>query len=209
MGGRDDRGQRQLDGFEGFSEKQIHIIRTAYGVMSARGVHRMSLQDVADEASVSKGIILYHFKTKENLVLTTMRWVLHRTEERIRSGIEGAETPDERITAMMQAIWVGPEANRDFYLTYLELLDHAARFAPFSKLHATFEEVVNRLYAQVIGRGVDEGVFSVESAEEAAIVVRALIDGLFLQWLQDEDWKSTHTRYRERCMRAVLAYIKP
>lgn len=206
--GREDRGQRQLNGFEGFSEKQIHIIRTAYRVMSARGVHRMSLQDVADEAGVSKGIILYHFKTKENLVLTTMRWVLHRTEERIRTGIEGADTPEERIMAMLEAIFIGPEANRDFYLTYLELLDHAARFAPFSQLHATFEDVVNRLYTQVIGRGVDEGVFVVESADEAAVVVRALIDGLFLQWLQEEDWKNTHGRYRERCTQAVLAYIK-
>lgn len=189
--------------------KQELIIRTAYEVMSDRGVDRVALQEVADEADVSKGIILYHFKTKENLVLTTMRWVLTRVEARIREAIEQAERPEARIEAMIAAIFVDAEANRRFYLSYIELLDHAARFEPFSQLHATFQSIVNGLYAQVVREGVEDGVFDVGDVDEAAAVIRALIDGLFLQWLQERDWEGTHARYRERTTDAILTYLEP
>lgn len=194
---------------EDFSAKQELIVRTAYAVMSERGVDRMSLQDVADEAGVSKGIILYHFKTKENLVLTTMRWVLIRVEQRIREAIEDTERPEERIEAMIDAIFVSPKANRRFYLTYIELLDHAARFEPFSELHATFHAIVNGLYAQVVREGVDAGVFTVGDVDEAGAVLRALIDGLFLQWLLERDREAAYAAYRERTTAAILAYLTP
>lgn len=189
--------------------KQVQIIVTAYRVMSERGVDRVSLQEVADQAEVSKGLILYHFGSKENLVLTTMRWVLTRVEQRIRAAIGHAERPEERIAAMIDAIFVDPEANRRFYLAYLELLDHAARFAPFSRLHATFQSIVNELYAQVVREGVEAGMFTVDDVDESGAVLRALIDGLFLQWLLEDDWKGTHARYRERTLAAILAYLRP
>lgn len=37
---------------------------------------------------------------------------------------------------------------------------------------------------------------------------RAIVDGLFLQWLQESDWKGSHSRYREMCERAVLTYLR-
>lgn len=196
-------------GDDEFTPKQEIIIRAAYEVMSERGVDRVSLQDVADQAEVSKGIILYHFDTKANLVLTAMRWVLTRVEERIRAVFEDAERPEDRIRAMIDAIFVSPEANRRFYLFYIELLDHAARFEPFSQLHATFQSIVNGLYAQVVREGVEAGVFHVGDVDEAGAIVRALIDGLFLQWLQERDGAGTHARYERMTTEAILAYLKP
>jgi len=37
--------------------------------------------------------------------------------------------------------------------------------------------------------------------------VRALVDGLFTQWIQEKDWEKTHTEYREICKRSVLTYL--
>jgi AcrR family transcriptional regulator len=193
---------------EELTAKQEPLVRAAYAVLSEHGVDRMSLQDVADAADVSKGLVLYHFKSKENLVLTTMRWVLTRVAERIRASLEEATTPEEQVAAMIAAIFVGPEANRRFYLAYLELLDHAARFEPFSQLHATFHTIVNGLYAQVVAAGVEAGEFTVEDVDEAATVIRGLIDGLFLQWLQERDWRRSHPRYQETCRRAALTYLQ-
>ncbi|MDQ4064259.1 MAG: TetR family transcriptional regulator, partial [Actinomycetota bacterium] len=56
--------------------KQAHLIRSAYKVMGEKGINHLSLQDVADEAGVSKAILPYYFDSKENLILLTMRWVL-------------------------------------------------------------------------------------------------------------------------------------
>jgi hypothetical protein len=37
--------------------------------------------------------------------------------------------------------------------------------------------------------------------------VRALIDGLFLQWLEESDWIELHGHYRALCVRAILRYL--
>ena len=35
----------------------------------------------------------------------------------------------------------------------------------------------------------------------------AIIDGSFLVWLQEADWKGAHRRYRDRCERTILGYL--
>jgi TetR/AcrR family transcriptional regulator, fatty acid metabolism regulator protein len=192
---------------EAVTDKQERIIRAAYDVMAEHGVDRVSLQDVADEAGVSKGLILYHFETKANLVLKTMRWVLTRVEQRIRDSVAGTDDPVTKMTAMIDAIFVSPDANRQFYLIYIELLDHAARFEPFSDLSKDSHEIVNGLYAQLVRDGVEAGTFRDYPIDEAATVLRAIIDGLFLQWLQEADHARAHRRYRDMCVRSALAYL--
>jgi len=189
------------------SPKQIHLIRTTYQAISEQGVHRVSLQEIADRAEVSKGIILYHFTTKDQLLLRTMEWVLARNAERIREAIAGEESPRRQVLVMIDVIFLDPDANKRFYLTYLDLLDHAARLAEFERLSATFRSIINALYADVIRNGVADGIFSVADVEEAATTMRGIIDGLFLQWLQEEDWKGAHGRYQAYCERAILSYL--
>jgi hypothetical protein len=50
-------------------------------------------------------------------------------------------------------------------------------------------------------------VFTVDSVEEAAMGVRALIDGFFLQWLEEAEWMELHGRYKALCADAILRYL--
>jgi len=190
------------------SPKKTHLIRTTYRAISEKGAHRVSLQEIADRADVSKGIILYHFGSKDRLLLQTMEWVLQRNAERIRKAIATETEPRRQVLVMLDVIFRDADANRRFYLTYLDLLDRAARVPEFSRLNATFHSIVNSLYADVIRNGVSAEVFEVEDVEEAAYTLRAIVDGLFLQWLQETDWKRLHPRYRAICQRAILAYLR-
>ncbi len=192
---------------EALAPKQAHLIRSAYKVMGEKGLSRFSLQDVADEAGVSKAILPYYFDSKENLILLTMRWVLARVATRIREAIDQVETAEEKVSAMVEAIFVSPESNRRFYLVFFGFLVHAARNERFGDVSATFHEICNGLYAEVVRAGQEEGVFHTTDPREGAVVVRALVDGLFTQWIQDRNWENTHTEYRELCKRSLLTYL--
>lgn len=189
------------------SPQKVNVLRHAYHLIGERGVHGVALEDIAESAAVSKGILLYYFKTKEKLVLATMRWALSATAERIRAAMTGARTPEAKVLAMIDAIWVRAEINRAFYLTYVDLAGHAARNESFTDLSATFHSIVDGLYAEAIEAGVAAGAFEVESVDEAATVVRAIVDGLFLQWMQDPQWKRRHSGFRDTCKRAVITYL--
>ena len=192
---------------DSLAPKQAHLIRSAYKVMGEKGLGRLSLQDVADDAGVSKAILPYYFESKENLILLTMRWVLARVAQRIREAIGRADNAEAKVSAMLDAIFVSGESNRRFYLVFFDFLGYAARNDRFADVGATFHEICNGLYAEVVRVGQDEGVFNDTDAREAATVVRALVDGLFTQWIQDKDWEKTHAEYREICKRSVLAYL--
>jgi TetR/AcrR family fatty acid metabolism transcriptional regulator len=192
---------------EALAPKQAHLIRSAYKVMGEKGLGRLSLQDVADEAGVSKAILPYYFESKENLILLTMRWVLARVAQRIREAIARANSAESKVSAMIEAIFVSGESNRRFYLVFFDFLGYAARDDRFGEVSTTFHEICNGLYAEVVRLGQEEGVFNGTDAREAATVVRALVDGLFTQWIQDKDWQGTHDEYREICKRSVLTYL--
>lgn len=191
-----------------FAPKQLQILRSTYKIMGLRGGIQFALQDVADDAGVSKALLLYHFKTKESLVLATLRWVLTTVAARVRRAIDGIETAQAKVEAMLDAIFIRPDLNRHFYLVYADLLGHAARVEAYGAVATTFHETVNGMYAAIAALGMREGVFHARDSQVAAVAMRALIDGMFLQWLLERDWAATHAAYREMCKSALLAYLR-
>ncbi|WP_052665976.1 TetR/AcrR family transcriptional regulator [Nitriliruptor alkaliphilus] len=189
------------------SPRVVELIRSTYRVMAHRGSHRLSLQDIAEEAGVSKGLLLYHFKTKDNLLLATMRWALQRTADRIRRGTADAEDARAALRSLVEAVFVDPELNRDFNLFYLDLIEHAVRVAVYSELPELLRTVINDLYAEVISRGVDESEFHVDDVDAAARAMRAQIEGTFLQWMQEDDWRGSHSRYRDECYGSLVRLL--
>lgn len=190
---------------EARSPREITILRAAYHVMARSGSNRLNLQDIADEAGVSKGLLLYHFKTKNAVLQQAMVWALLETARRIRRALERAGNGD-RLGPLLDAIFVSPQANRDFQLVYLDLIEHSVREHTFADMPATTRQIIESLYAEVIGAGVADGVFQVDDVEEAALTMRTVIDGTFMQWLQRSDWEASHERFKERC-RDTLATV--
>jgi AcrR family transcriptional regulator len=189
------------------SAREIEIIRSAYRTMARRGSHRMSLQDIADEAGVSKALLLYHFGSKDALLLAAMKWAVERTAARIRGQLESGGSPQDQIAALIDAIFIEPEANREFYLFYLDLIEHAGRVPSFGELSTMLTEIINGLYREVIAEGVRVEVFDVPDVEVAARDMRALIEGTFLQWIQTEDWQQNHQLWKEQCRESLLTLL--
>ena len=183
------------------------ILRAAYRVMAREGVHRTPLDRVAAEAGVSKGLLLYHFHSKDALVLAAMEWVLNATAARIRKALADIVDPADAISVVIDAVWIGPEANRDFFRFYLDGVEHQTRSPGFDDLGHTATVIINGLYQEVIETGVNAGVLDVADSVSAAVDMRALIEGSFLQWLQTDDWHNNHASFRERCRSAVLVQL--
>lgn len=189
------------------SAREMDIIRSAYRMMANRGSHRMSLRDIADEAGVSKALLLYHFGTKDALLYAAMQWALERTAQRIRERLRSSDDPRQAITALIDAIFIDAEANREFYLFYIDLVEHVGRDPSFGALSTLLSDIINGLYAEVIEDGARTGVFVVDDIEVAARNMRSVIEGTFLQWIQTESWRSNHPVWKRQCRDAVLRLL--
>jgi AcrR family transcriptional regulator len=188
-------------------DRRATMIRAAYKVMARDGVHRVPLQQIATEAGVSKGLLLYHFQTKDGLVLASLEWVLEATERRIRQRLAESGDPAAAISEVIDAIWVSPEANRDFFRFYLDGVEHQARSPEFDEFADRGHSIMNSFYRELIVAGVDRGVLRVEDPSVAAMQMRAVIEGMLLQWLQTTDWRANHGRYKEHCRQALLRVL--
>jgi TetR/AcrR family fatty acid metabolism transcriptional regulator len=182
-------------------------VRQAYKLFGRKGIAKTTLQDVADAAGVSKASVVYYFGSKEGLALRTVEWVLERVGTRVTSAIALEESPEGKVRAMIDAIFIDPVQNRRFYITYTDLVGESSRNVRFNKLSTSFRAIVNESYAAVIRSGRGEA-FGVRDVSEAATAVRAIIDGFFLQWLGEPDWRAAHAAYKDACTRTVLAYLR-
>ena len=60
---------------------------------------------------------------------------------------------------------------------------------------------------EVVRGGVTRGGLAVEDPAAAAAAMRALIDGTFLTWLQRDDWRESHPRFKALCHASLLRLL--
>ena len=179
--------------------RKAQLIRAVYRVMSREGVHRVSLQRIAEEAGVSKGLLLYHYDTKDAMVLSAMEWVLESTADRRRHHVANIDDDAQLLSAVLDAIWLDPVKNLEFFRFYLDGVEHQARSPEFDEFAQSCRETMNGLYTDIIQLGVDVGLVTVGDPVAAGIQMRSIIEGTFLQWLQTPDWRESHGHYKDLC----------
>jgi AcrR family transcriptional regulator len=190
-----------------FSPHEIKLIRGTYAAMAELGTQQLSLRRIAKEIGVSPQLLVYHFGSRENLLVETMHWACAGTVRRIHREITGVTDPEAALSALMDAVFVGAQANRDFHLVYLDLVQYGVRHPSFTGLSEMLREHIDGSYAGVIRAGVDAGVFHVSDVALAARQARAIVEGGFVQWLQTEDWADTHGALRRDCHAALLVLL--
>ncbi len=86
------------------STKREQLVDTALELFYRRGFNATGIDKVLAEAGVAKMTLYNHFKSKDELILATLR----RRDERLRNGLmryveEHAESPRDRLLAVFDA----------------------------------------------------------------------------------------------------------
>lgn len=82
--------------------RREQILKAAYEVALRRGVDGLTLRAVAAKARLSHGLVLFHFKRKEQLGLALLDRVLERTLSlRIPDDINAIPNPGDRLQALL------------------------------------------------------------------------------------------------------------
>jgi AcrR family transcriptional regulator len=167
--------------------RRAQILDAAITIVGAHGFHGFALQDVARSCGLTNGGVLYHFGSKELLLLA----VLEEHDRRLAEGLiaalgsklrqaERGEAPLsvvlELLRAMMERAKAQPELTRLYAVLQAEALSqtHPA-YAYFLSRDAMSLQGFQALVAPYVADPV-----------AAARQIHALMDGLVLQWLRAE-----------------------
>jgi len=136
-------------------------MRATYRALCAHGYADLTMQDIADEAPVSKAALHYHYDSKRGLLSAFGAYISERFLTRVRAADDPAADPRERLSAVFDAALSPPgEADqRDFQRTLLELKAQAPHEPGFRDHIQQTDEGFRSLVAGIVADGVETGVF--------------------------------------------------
>ncbi|WP_079474106.1 TetR/AcrR family transcriptional regulator [Marinococcus halophilus] len=187
--------------------RKKQLLKAAFQAAFEHGYESVTLQDIADEAGVSKGVINYYFQNKADVFVQLFSWLTAKIYEKEAASVENKSTAVEKLEAYINQVFISPEENKAFYRVYLDFLTQIKHDARYQEINQQFYENCWSLGRTIIHQGQKEGAFYVEDVEQSAITLRCMIDGSLIQWLMQED-DDLHGYYRHLCWDAILRILK-
>src|SRR5512147_119018 len=183
------------------TERRVALLRAAFREVGEKGFSEVTLDDIAQRAGVSKGVTLYYFDSKEDLFRELFGWLIDSIQERMRDAVESADDPCEKVRALVALIFPSPSKNRAFFRAFVDFCGLAARRESFREVNERFYAGCRQIDGSIVEEGMRRGIFALRDPKEAGSTMRAIFDGLMMQWLSERDPEATFNAYRERCER--------
>ncbi|HET8656949.1 MAG TPA: TetR/AcrR family transcriptional regulator [Longimicrobiaceae bacterium] len=84
-------------------ERKRQIIEAAHRVAARRGLERLTIREVAAAAGLSTGLVHFHFKRRDLLLIALLDWVLETTTVlQVDERIEAIPEPLDRLLALLR-----------------------------------------------------------------------------------------------------------
>lgn len=150
--------------------KRTEILDAAYRVVADGGVAAVTFDSVAEESSVTRGGILYHFPTKDELLIALHEHLAARWDRQLEDALGGA--PDHATLVERLAAYASVSVDPATGPSLLLMLDAAKR----PDLIAPWQHAIDRWVPPVADIDLNDPLAT------SAAIARLAADGL---WLAD------------------------
>ncbi|WP_320169189.1 TetR/AcrR family transcriptional regulator [Maridesulfovibrio sp.] len=164
------------------SKKKAAILEAATMLFANKGFADTSMQELSTITGAAEGTIFYHFKSKEQLLLS----ILEITKERILvefSDHMENHAPGTGVEMMEEVVafylLLAGRMEHQFLLLHRLFLYQFAESRPEFREH--LEEIYNclvLLFEQAIQRGLEDGSIGGVNPRKSALIIFTMVDGL-------------------------------
>lgn len=159
------------------------ILDATVQLLATRGIQGMSLDVLADEVGISKSSILWHFGSKEELLLRVAEKVFDDVAHGPAQDILSRPTLEARTSAtwefFIHTLRDRPELRR--LIPYL-VFESAERPELRSRLQHLYRSI-----RELFERGLESVIDDPEERRRVAMFAVATFDGIFLQWMLEPE----------------------
>ena len=168
--------------------RREQMLRAALEVIAERGYADTRIADVAERIGISPALVIYYFKTKDQLLTESIRYldnIWYADGQRRMAELPTAAARIEEIVAMSCL----PEADaepRSSWTLWLDFWTLAARNPDVAGLRQRDDERWRDMISSLVTDGQQAGEFRVVDADSFAILICSLLDGLAIQIALDD-----------------------
>ncbi|HEX9693582.1 MAG TPA: TetR/AcrR family transcriptional regulator [Actinomycetota bacterium] len=190
-------------------DRHQEILDAAARVITERGLAETRISDVADAAGVSPGLILYYFDSKDRLLAEALTFANDDFFVRMSREIRRLPTAKEQLRRVIDLSVPGylPEYGKlDEWALWIEVWVRALRDPQMAKDREILDQRWRQSIADIIRAGQAAGEFPARDADEIALRLGSLIDGLAIQVIMNDSQVSPE-RMHQACMEVAAQEI--
>ncbi len=173
--------------------RRKQLIDTTIHVMAQVGFNATTLGLIGKHAGVSAGLVAHYFGDKDGLLEATLRSLASRLSRAAAARMRAARTPRERLQAVIDANLAPEEMDSQTSAVWLAFWGQA--------IHSDRLKRVQRIYQLRVLSNLRHALRSMTSDEEAerlAIIIAAIIDGLWLRTTLAAAWSPSDSEAARR-----------
>ena len=189
-------------------QRREQMLRAALDVIIERGYAESRIADVAERAGTSPALVIYYFKTKDQLLTEAMRYSedgWYEAGTRRMAEISTAAGKLEELVAMSCL----PEADSEptsSWALWLDLWAQSVRHPEVASVRQKFDERWRDLVCSLVVAGQEAGEFGPVDPVDFAVLFSALLDGLAVQIALADPVVDTQRAY-ELCMQFAATQL--
>ncbi len=186
--------------------RKMQIVQAAYEVIASKGYNNFTVEDIANNAGLSKGGVLHYFKTKEDILIHLLEQIYIIIKENINRRAAKYKTPERKLRAIVIAFIVTAKRHPAFYTV---LVDFWAQVP----INERVKSINTRIYEQlcdeirkVIDMGIEQDVFKNVNSVNASYAIAAMVMNVAIQWTFNPGLYNID-HLAKNCMKMIMAYL--
>lgn len=184
--------------------RQQQLLDATIKCISKKGLGSMTLADVANEAGLSQGIVNLHFKSKDNLLKETLKYLFEDYDEQFMLTV--ANSPPQaaaKLLALMEMDVKPGVCDRQKLAVWFAFWGEAKAVPTYRKICAAYEHKYDDIMLQLARSIIREGNYADIDAQTVTDVLTSMTDGLWLACLIHPK-----TFDRNAAMNSIYSYLR-
>ena len=161
----------------------------ARGIFGLFGFRKTTMDEIAQAAHKGKSSIYHYFKSKEQIFQAVVEKESYVLKEEITKAIKQQDTPQKKLRAYVMTRMQILNRLANYYSALRdEYLEHYSFIEKLREKHLK-DEV--KMIKQILKKGVEQGIFSIENLELTAQAIVTALKGFEYPCIMENDVSKT------------------
>ena len=159
-----------------FLQRRLEILESGLKLFSEKGLHGVTMQDIAKESEFAVGTVYKFFNNKEDLCRALLIEKIDEMQKQVDKAIGSGKDELEALRSYLETLFREVKKNRDFFRIYL--VEMKSDFRMDEELRARLEQTLNRL-AEMFERGIQKKIFKDFDPHLLATFYQGILSAVF------------------------------
>lgn len=182
--------------------RRHQLIEATIDSLAKRGYSETTMADVADGAGLSRGIVNFHFESKEKLLVATLQYMADEYAAHWRGALQKAgDDPARQLGVLVAADFDRAICNRRKLAAWCAFWGEAKSRPTYQALCGARDQAYQDVFVDLCGKLRDDGGYDIDP-QGTALVLSAMLEGLWLRLMM-----GTEDLTREGAHEAAVGFL--